>query len=157
MDKENKKNGSKTYKVCKSRLEIDRDIALPITTREGYTGADSGNYFSVPEKTKKGYKEAYEGDGIYIDRPHQKRGCVQKGMIPTLKTSGDDLGVVVKDLKIRKLTPKEAWRLQGFDDSDFEKAQNVCSNTQLYKQAGNSITVNVLEAIFKNLYKEELK
>ena len=53
--------------------------------------------------------------------------------------------------RIRKLTPRECWRLMGFDDSDFEKAAKVNSNTQLYKQAGNSIVVNVLEAIFKNL------
>lgn len=49
------------------------------------------------------------------------------------------------NLKIRKLTPKECWRLMGFDDEDFEKAAKVNSNTQLYKQAGNSIVVNVLE------------
>ena len=50
----------------------------------------------VPEATKKGYAEAYEGDGVYINRPHQKRGVVQKGLIQTLKTSCDDVGVVVK-------------------------------------------------------------
>ena len=54
-------------------------------------------------------------------------------------------------LRIRKLTPKECWRLMGFDDEDFGKAEKVNSNTQLYKQAGNSIVVNVLEKIFKNL------
>lgn len=54
-------------------------------------------------------------------------------------------------LRIRKITPKEAWRLMGFDDTDYEKASKVCSNSQLYKQAGNSIVVNVLEAILKNL------
>ena len=58
-------------------------------------------------------------------------------------------------LRIRKLTPKECWRLMGFDDEDFEKASKVNSNTQLYKQAGNSIVVNVLEAIFKNLFRGE--
>ena len=54
---------------------------------------------------------------------------------------------------LRKLTPKECWRLMGFDDEDFEKAAKVNSNTQLYKQAGNSIVVNVLEAILTNLLK----
>ena len=54
-------------------------------------------------------------------------------------------------LRIRKLTPLECWRLMGFDDEDFEKAAKVNSNTQLYKQAGNSIVVNVLEAIINNL------
>ena len=54
-------------------------------------------------------------------------------------------------IRIRKLTPKECWRLMGFADDDFERAEKVNSNTQLYKQAGNSIVVNVLEAIFKQL------
>ena len=54
-------------------------------------------------------------------------------------------------LRIRKLTPKECFKLMGFDDEDFEKAKQVNSDTQLYKQAGNSIVVNVLEAIFKEL------
>ena len=53
--------------------------------------------------------------------------------------------------KVRKLTPRECWRLMGFTDEQFDKASEVCSNTQLYKQAGNSIVVNVLEAIIDNL------
>lgn len=53
--------------------------------------------------------------------------------------------------RIRKLTPKECWRLMGFKDEQFEKAEKVCSNTQLYKQAGNSIVVDVMENIFKEL------
>lgn len=281
----------------------------------------------IREKTKKGYTEAQAGDGVYINRPHQKRGVVQKGMIQTIKTSPDvgvvvekvtlknrlcndlvksglvkefdvvdhsytnglngknpnskqkledyivttdnsmpclttrpdNLGVVVKNeikpvlvggigdkksnggtqwyqqdrvydsesiamahpanlpggsykyqvkekrkscynckyfyydtfcgfnnpmcskydslynkesicdncldyeetekieyqdlinLRIRKLTPKECYRLMGFSDSDFDKASKFNSNAQLYKQAGNSIVVNVLEAIFKQL------
>lgn len=56
------------------------------------------------------------------------------------------------DLRIRKLTPKECWRLMGISDEDFDKAQGVNSNTQLYKQAGNAIVVNVLEAIFKQMF-----
>lgn len=54
--------------------------------------------------------------------------------------------------KIRKLTPLECWRLMGFDDEDFYKVEKVNSNTQLYKQAGNSIVVNVLEKIFEELF-----
>lgn len=72
-------------------------------------------------------------------------------MILTL-TAIEDKGVVLNDLRIRKLTPKECWRLMGFDDTDFDKAAKVNSNAQLYKQAGNSIVVNVLEAILKNLF-----
>ena len=56
--------------------------------------------------------------------------------------------------RIRKLTPKECWRLMGFDDTDIEKAIDAgVSNTQLYKQAGNSITTCTLYYIFRNLYK----
>lgn len=53
---------------------------------------------------------------------------------------------------LRKLTPLECWRLMGFSDEDFFKAEKVNSNTQLYKQAGNSIVVDVLEEIYKNLF-----
>lgn len=70
----------------------------------------------------------------------------------TLTTNAENMGVCVHPLRIRKLTPKECWRLMGFDDEDFYKAEKVCSNSQLYKQAGNSIVVNVLMAIFKELF-----
>lgn len=71
-----------------------------------------------------------------------------------MTTRPDVLGVAEKkdDLRIRKLTPKECWRLMGFDDTDFDKAEKVNSNSQLYKQAGNSIVVNVLEKILENLF-----
>lgn len=56
------------------------------------------------------------------------------------------------DFRIRKLTPKECWRLMGFSDDDFKKAKSAgISNSQLYKQAGNSIVVDVLMAILNNL------
>lgn len=54
-----------------------------------------------------------------------------------------------------RLTPKECWRAMGFTDEDFEKAQKVNSDTQLYKQAGNSIVVDVLEAIFRQIIPTE--
>ena len=62
----------------------------------------------------------------------------------------------MEKFRIRKLTPKECWRLMGFDDIDFLNAKNAgVSDTQLYKQAGNSIVVNVLEGIFYNLFVKE--
>ena len=67
------------------------------------------------------------------------------GNVPIVKES------FMSNLRIRKLTPKECWRLMGFDDEDFEKAEKVNSNTQLYKQAGNSIVVDVLEHLFKEI------
>lgn len=64
---------------------------------------------------------------------------------------GGNVPLVTPNHRIRKLTPKECWRLMGFDDVDVDKAAKVNSNAQLYKQAGNSIVVNVLEEILKNL------
>ena len=65
---------------------------------------------------------------------------------------------VYSNLRIRKLTPLETWRLQGFTDEQFYKAQNDgVSNSQLYKQAGNAVTVNVVDAITKELFKHGLK
>ena len=67
------------------------------------------------------------------------------------------MGVMTKNMRIRKLTPKECWRLMGFDDADFDKAKaSGVSNSQLYKQAGNSIVVNVLEGILRNLLTEQV-
>lgn len=54
-------------------------------------------------------------------------------------------------LRVRKLTPRECWRLMGFDDEDFDKASKLNSDTQLFKQAGNSICVPILESIIRNL------
>ena len=62
--------------------------------------------------------------------------------------------LTLQDLEIRKLSARECWRLQGFSDEDYEKAAKVNSRTQLIKQAGNSICVPVLEAVFKKLFKE---
>jgi len=58
---------------------------------------------------------------------------------------------VIQNYRIRKLTPRECWRLMGYSDSDFDKAQKVNSNTQLYRQAGNAIVKQVLMAIFKQM------
>lgn len=91
------------------------------------------------------------------------RNFGSKGKLQDINTSCDTLQaamgmgggntpILQHTNKIRKLTPKECWRLMGFDDNDFEKAEKVNSNSQLYKQAGNSIVVNILEAILRNLF-----
>ena len=270
--------GSKNFKNpdCKINLDITRPLTTNQNKRAGttnYVSDDLPDNFdlqneclSIKEKSKKGYALATDGDGVYINRPHQKRGVVQKGMIQTIKTS-PDVGVVVKNeidpvlvggigekksnsgtqfyqqdrvydsssiamchpanlpggsykylvkdkagnkillhndtkqlvetiqnceleqgkalnldlynrasyeesqtltlphhntqrlfdgLRIRKLTPKECFRLMGFSDDDFEKVNGKLSDTQLYKQAGNSIVVNVLMALFKRLKDEGL-
>ena len=68
-----------------------------------------------------------------------------------------NIGAVTEELRGRKLTPLECWRLQGFPDWAFNKAQEVNSDSQLYKQAGNSVTVTVVSyigSLLKNRPKE---
>lgn len=119
------------------------------TLRAGRSG------LKVITANKQGYDVATDGDGVDLSYPQSKtkRGRVGHGVCKTLMAS-DSMGTV-DNYRIRKLTPKECWRLMGFDDADFRKAEQVNSNTQLYKQAGNSIVVNVLEAILKNLLEEK--
>lgn len=110
------------------------------------------NYILVKQATKVGFIEATEGDSINFEHPNSttRRGRVGKQVAQTLTTAPQQ-GVVLKDKRIRYLTPKECFRLMGFDDADFEKAEAVNSNAQLYKQAGNSIVVPVIQCILKNL------
>jgi len=70
---------------------------------------------------------------------------------PTLTATETGVHKIESPYRIRKLTPLECWRLMGFTDEDFHKAEKVNSNSQLYKQAGNSIVTDVLEAIFKQM------
>ena len=79
-----------------------------------------------------------------------------EGVSPTLDTAQGGwrqpcIFTDAPDYRIRKLMPIEYWKLMGFSVEAFRKAEAVCSNTQLYKQAGNSIVVPVMELIFKNL------
>lgn len=90
---------------------------------------------------------------IQLSRGFNKGGI--HNIVPTLsKSSWEQNNFLKNGSRIRKLTPKECWRLMGWKDEQFEKIHGI-SNTQLYKQAGNGIVVNVLEAIFKNLFKEQ--
>ena len=76
---------------------------------------------------------------------------IYKGISPTIRSSRSGLKTI-DNLRIRKLVPIETWRLQGFTDEQFYKAkESGVSNSQLYKQAGNSVTVNVVDAIVKCL------
>lgn len=115
-------------------------------------GGDRQPKIRVREATKQGYAEASVGDSVNLSHPNSKtrRGRVGKQIANTLLT-GESQGVVEPSFRIRKLTPRECWRLQGFPDWAFDKAQEVNSNSQLYKQAGNSVTVNVIEEIARRL------
>lgn len=121
-------------------------------TIRAYQGGGLEPKIRVKEATSQGYAEAQIGDSVNLSHPNSKtrRGRVGKQIANTLLT-GESQGVIEPDFRIRKLTPRECWRLQGFPDWAFDKAQEVNSNSQLYKQAGNSVTVNVIAAIAKEL------
>lgn len=146
-------NNRKAGLPTKQRLEFGTDISNCLTT------VQKDNFvvepYKIKEATKKGYQEAFEGDSVNIEFPKSKtrRGRVGKQISQTLQTSSQIC--VVNNFRIRKLTPRECWRLMGIDDEMFDKVQQINSNTQLYKQAGNAIVVDVLEAIFKQLFKEQ--
>lgn len=86
--------------------------------------------------------------------PHiQDRVYDAQGVSPTLNTNGggNREPKVMEGIRIRKLTPRECFRLQGFPDEYFDRAASVCSDSQLYKQAGNAVTVPVVYEIAKRL------
>jgi DNA (cytosine-5)-methyltransferase 1 len=107
----------------------------------------------IKENTKQGYVEAYEGDGIRLDHigGTTGRARVQPQRSNTL-TTGDHAGVIDKGFKIRKLTPKECWRLQGVKDEITNRVMAAgISDTQMYRGAGDACTVNVIYEIAKRL------
>lgn len=98
-------------------------------------------------------KRVYSPDGLSPTLTDMQGGNRQ----PKIEVFGGIKETTETKIRIRKLTPRECWRLMGFSDWDFEKAMKApTSNSQLYKQAGNSIVVNVLVEIFKNLFMEEI-
>lgn len=135
------------------------------------TGQDRhGIAIEVKEATKQGYAECRVGiDSVNFSMPNNKtrRGRVGQEIVNTLDTScNQGIFVQVSEelvvyavwyekyqcyIAIRKLTPKECFRLQGWSDDYFEKAQFVNSDSQLYKQAGNGVTVTVIEAIARKM------
>ncbi|EIP7502090.1 DNA cytosine methyltransferase [Listeria monocytogenes] len=129
-----------------NRVYSEKGLAPTLTTMQG--GGQEPKVLLVREATKKGYAEAAKYDGINLSMPESetRRGRVAKQMTSTLDT-GFQQGVVVEEIRIRKLTPRECWRLQGFPDWAFDAAAKVNSNSQLYKQAGNSVAVPVIVAI----------
>lgn len=109
----------------------------------------------IKQATKDGYIECKVGGVADLSFPDSttRRGRVQDGgdVCPTLTATETGVCKIESQYRIRKLTPLECWRLMSFTDEDFHKAEAVNSNTQLYKQAGNSIVVSVLEALFRQL------
>lgn len=142
------------------RFKENGDPMFTLTSQDRH-----GIAINVKEATKQGYDVAHEGDSINLSIPDSKtrRGRVWKQLANTLDTScNQGIFVQVENeltvyaiwyekykcyIAIRKLTPKECFRLQGWTDDYFEKAKFVNSDSQLYKQAGNGVTVNVVRAI----------
>ena len=146
------------------RFKENGDEIFALTAQDRH-----GVALKVKEATKQGYDVAHEGDSINVSVPDSKtrRGRVGKQLANTLDTScNQGIFVQAKDeltvyavwyekyqcyISIRKLTPKECFRLQGWTDDYFEKAAFVNSDSQLYKQAGNGVTVDVVEQIGKKI------
>lgn len=161
----------------------DVEYACPTITTG--TGGGMMVKILLKNNTKKGYVEGHEGDGVVIDQPNARGRVPEMGYVcPTVNTGGG-CGTIIRknkeedemttfeelkemqekhELTVRKITPRECWRLMdlcpiqedgSFDDTAFDKAKEVNSESQLYKQAGNSICVGVLEAIFEKMFVSE--
>lgn len=143
-------------------------ILVREATKQGYAVAgvgDSINFSHPNSKTRRGRVGkniantllTSDEQGVVLPQIIQKPHGFNKGGVhniaPTLTKSSyqENNFLKIEGVSIRKLTPRECWRLQGFPDWAFDKAQAVNSNSQLYKQAGNSVTVNVIEEIAKRL------
>lgn len=120
-------------------------------------GDESGNKVLINQATKRGYIECEVGGVADLSYPDSKtrRGRVQDGgsISPTITATETGICRIESQIRIRKLTPLECFRLMGFSDEYFYEAEKVVSNSQLYKQAGNSIVVDVLYYILLELYK----
>lgn len=152
---------------------VSTDGISPTLTTMGGGGQEPK--ILVREATKKGYTQAKPGDSINVAFPNstKRRGRVGRQHAHTLLT-GDQQAVVMENFQIRKLTPLECWRLQAFPDEAFLAAKfgsrsiarkiidnqldhyhseykQTMSDSQLYKQAGNSVTVEVIYDIAKRL------
>lgn len=131
----------------KTKNSTDNQVANTITTNAENMGVCVPSDVKprviggVGEKKSNGGSQWYQQDRIYD---------ADKVAISVTTAFNPYYGS--QSLRIRKLTPRECWRLMGFHTEDVIKAEKVCSNSQLYKQAGNSIVVNVLMAIFKELF-----
>ena len=127
----------------------------PISNRRG----EHSGVLLIREDTKKGYKAAYPGDTVSLGFPGTlHRGRVGHDIAHTLDT-GAHQGVVMRSGWIRKLMPRECFRLQGFTDEQIDRVLAITSDAQAYKQAGNGVTVSVIEAIGRRIREmdEELK
>lgn len=137
--------GSTIGEDCTRQGQRDR-----VYSSDGYMATLGASDYKQPKQII--VEGRIEGVGTY-KHDQSKRVYNPDGLAPTVHTSGGG-GQHIKIMgdRIRRLSPREYWRLMGFLDSDFDRVRPIMSDTQLYKQAGNSIVVPVLEAIFKNIF-----
>ena len=152
LSADKKSNGGTQYFQQDRVYKGDIALAMPANLPGG-----SYKYIEVKQATKGGSIKCKVGgcyDASYPDST-TRRGRVQEGgdITPTITAEGsENINYIETEYRIRKLTPKECWRLMGYTDEDFEKAHNAgVSNSQLYKQAGNAIVKQVLMAIFSQM------
>jgi len=142
-----------------SNQYIAEKVGIPITTVEHWFRTDKSQSIPSPKQWYK-LKELLELDDKYdafVTEFEEREGTFEKanrcyeteGIAPTMTAASSD-EKIIHQYRIRKLTPRECWRLMGVKDEQFNKLHDI-SNTQLYKLAGNSIVVDVLMGIFKNL------
>lgn len=131
----------------------EEGLSPTLTTNKG-----EGNKVAIKQATKQGYIECEVGGVADLSYPDSKtrRGRVQDNgnTCPTVTATETGICKIESPIRIRKLTPRETFRLMGFSDENFDAAQKAgVSNSQLYKQAGNSIVIDVLYYIYVELYK----
>ena len=157
------------YKINTNSLVINRDIACAKTTREGWTRPDTSDYVcdelpgnynlklckSVTNMLKETFNNKDIQIGSFIDCYHKTIKNGYAGTITTRIDGSNNFYITeekYKELKIRKLTPRECFRLMGVKDEDFDKIKVNQKDSSLYHLAGDSIIVNVLEEIFKSIF-----
>lgn len=145
------------------RFKTDGEPMFTLTAQDRHGIVVAGNLPGTHEQNGRVYDingisptlNTMQGGGRQpkiIQRSHGYNRGGEYDIAPTLtKSSYHENNFLADEFRIRKLTPRECWRLQGFPDWAFDKAQEVNSNSQLYKQAGNSVTVNVIKEIARCL------
>lgn len=148
-------------KVGISNKQIAESLNIPLTMVEHWFRTD--NCFSVPDKDiwfklKELLKFELSDYDAFVTEFEEREGTFEKanrcygteGIAPTMTATSSD-EKIIHQYRIRKLTPRECWRLMGVRDEQFDKLHDI-SNSQLYKLAGNSIVVDVMMGIFRNLF-----
>lgn len=154
--------------VLEPDVDLERyRVSEAVMKKLMYDGNPYGHrdFLRVINDTKLGYADAYEGDGVTLQHlvgKHRARGRVQKDRAPTLMTGGECVGVVVRDgdgfLTVRRFTPREAYRLQGFPDWAIDRIMGLGqSEAAMYRQSGNSLGVPMMREVFRTIDEADIK